>query len=624
MKDSVSRRSFLDGALALGAVGVFAAAFPPKTACAVEPPLADLVEEAGVGSRTYPVRTYTTDVVVVGGGLAGLMAAKNALSKGASVIVVDKGPFGRSGATGINWGHEIMSYEDVDMPDMGSVLAPMMGAGLVDQDYYSAIVKASAEMRVLAQAVKSGTVLEKTAVPEDSPHNMKYPFLRTSEPIMPRFFAQQIRRSAANVLERTMMIDILLDDTGTAAGIVGLDLVEGQGVVVRAKAVVMCTGSPCWANGWSGVGAKTNASPENTGDGLAILLNHGVPIKNIEQWDIYFYNVHPAGIAFSQGIGVSVGDHPENMMNANGEYFLVDNPAFNMDAVDRAAYEMLCMKEVYEGRGSENGGLYYDISRLEEPDYVMAFNRRVPENHKRALRYRDENPCEILPSPWECAAAPHLDKLGQTQIPGLFFASAGDQAYGGSCATVCAAGGHLAGGSAADFAASLKLPALDGQVAQKIVSRAFALLDNSPSNSVRALEVMHTIQNIMNRYCWMGRTEAGLLRAIHDLERVRDELIPRMVVPDKSTRLNQEWRQAIEVSFMWQVVMATAQAALARTESRASHHRLDHPATDNARWLKNVYVSVKDGEWKTEARDIVASTLPAPFVAMMVSVPSLN
>lgn len=252
----------------------------------------------------------------------------------------------------------------------------------------------------------------------------------------------------------------------------------------------------------------------------------------------------------------------------------------------------------------------------------MAFNRRVPENHRRALRYTDDNPCELVPTPWECAASPKLSTQGETEIPGLFYASAGDMAYGGSCATVCTAGGWLAGGNAAQRAASIDLPAVNQEAVQETLAAAFGALQANPQDGVRAKDVMHAIQNIMNQYCWMGRTDAELRRAIADLERVRDELMPRMMVADKSTRFNQEWRQALEVPFMWTVVMGTAHAALARTESRASHHRLDYPKMDNVHWLKNVYVSVEGGTWNVEARDVVTAALPK--VALMGVVPEVS
>ncbi len=620
MNDSISRRTFV-GSVFAGATAMALGLTAPYRAFATEA-VADTTEDVEVDGTTYSLRTYSADVVVIGSGVSGLMAAKNALEKGASVILVDKGPFGRSGASGINWGHELMSYEGTVSEYLSNLMAPMIAGPLCDQEYYSAIVHASNEMQALQQAVKAGTIVEATAVSEDSAHNLTYPFLRTMEPIMPRFFAQEIRRSDVQIIDRTMMLDILQGDDGSVSGIVGLDLVEGQGVLVQAKSVVMCTGSPCWANGWSGVGAKSNASPENTGDGLALLLGHGVPIKNIEQWDLYFYNAHQSGIAFSQGIGVSVGVHPENMLISEGERFLVDNPSFG--GSDRGQYEMLCMKEVYEGRGSENGGLWYDASQLEEPDYVMAFNRRVPENHRRALRFDDGDTVEIVPTPWECGGAPHLDNTGQTAIEGLYYASANDQAYGGSCATICFAGGWLAGGSAAEYAAGKEQSEVNTDAVQEIVASAFATLNQAPENPVRALDVMHTIQNIMNQYCWLGRTETTLNQAIQELETVRDTLMPRMYVPDKSTHFNQEWRQALEVPFMWTNVMATAQAALARTESRGSHHRLDYPATDNKSWLKNVYVQVDaEGNWSTEAKDIVTKTLAIPLVSMMAADASL-
>jgi NADPH-dependent 2,4-dienoyl-CoA reductase/sulfur reductase-like enzyme len=99
-----SRRTFLKGALSAGVVSAAALALPSALAFAAKTDTANSAD----------VKTYTTDVVVIGGGLAGMMAARNALAKGASVLIVDKGPFGHSGATGINWGHEIMSYERSD------------------------------------------------------------------------------------------------------------------------------------------------------------------------------------------------------------------------------------------------------------------------------------------------------------------------------------------------------------------------------------------------------------------------------------------------------------------------------------------------------------------------------
>lgn len=618
-----SRRSFLKGAFA-AAMGTAAATWAPHLASA-EQTRGEDGSGQGQSSSGWSVpqyKTLTTDVVVVGSGLAGLMAARNALANGASVTLVDKGPFGHSGASGINWGHMILSFEGTPLESIDHALGPMLTTGMVDQEYYAAVVSACNELNPLATAVKSGSVLENGT---GHGRSIDMAVLRTGEPVMPRFLAQGVKRSGVQVIDRTMVLDVLLDSEGRAGGIVGLDLVEGTGVVIRAGAVVLCPGSPCWCNGWSGNGAKTNASPENTGDGLSILMGHGVPLRNMEEWDIYFYNCHPSGIAFGQGVGISKGDHPENMLNAEGKRFLLDDEAF-VDAgmSDQNMYEILCMREVYNGRGSENGGLWYDITHIDEPDYMQAFNRRIPENIARAFNYKLQNPTEVLPTPWECAAAPKLDAHGQTQVEGLYYASAGDMVYCAACGTYSLAGGHLAGGNAAEHAKDAGLPAVDMSVAEEALSQAYGALSNASDDPVRPSKVMHTIQNVMNNYVWLGRTDEGLRTAITQLYRIRDELMPNMVVPDKSTHFNQEWRQALEVPNMWNVVMGTAHAALFRTETRGSHHRLDYPETDNENWLKNVYVTVEDGVWTCEAHDIVATDLPPAIVRKLASSASLE
>lgn len=620
-----SRRSFLQGALA-SVAGIAAVASAPSMANAGElstnEPEPESVENLSSNGKQYPYKTYTADVVVIGSGIAGLMAARNALANGANVILVDKGPYGHSGASGINWGHDIISFETTPMKTIDVAMGPMLTNGMIDQDYFSAIVSACKDLQPLATVVKSGTVME-----NGTGHGraMDMGILRTGEPVMPRFLAQMVRRSGVQILDRTMMLDILQDEDGRVGGLVGLDLMEGSGVVVRAGSVVLCPGSPCWCNGWSGTGAKTNASPENTGDGLAILLNHGVPIRNMEEWDLYFYNSHPSGVAFSQGVGIAKGDHPEDMLNSKGERFLLNDQAFVDGGMgDQNLYEILCMKEIYNGRGTSNGGLWYDITHIDEPDYMQTFNRRIPENLARAFNYKVPNPIEVVPTPWECAAVPWIGTDGQTKLKGLFYASAGDMTYAAGCGTYSMVGGHLAGENAAKLAKESGLPAVDMGYANEVLAKAFSALENESGNAIRPSTVMHTIQNIMSEYIWLGRTDEGLREGITQLYRVRDELMPDMVVPDKSTHFNQEWRQALEVPFMWDVVMGTAHAALFRTETRGSHQRLDYPETDNENWLKNVYVSVNDGKWSCEAHDIVGSLVPPPIVKGMITAGSLK
>jgi succinate dehydrogenase/fumarate reductase flavoprotein subunit len=176
----------------------------------------------------------------------------------------------------------------------------------------------------------------------------------------------------------------------------------------------------------------------------------------------------------------------------------------------------------------------------------------------------------------------------------------------------------MSGRAAAERAASVDRPKVVWSKVQDVLNKAYGALESNPDKSIRALQVYHHIQNAMFKGVSFVRNEKGLKEAIAELERIKAEEIPVMVVPQKTRRFNNDWRQAMEVPNMWNSVMGTAQAALARTETRGSHIRSDFPKIDNENWLKNVFVSVKDGVWTTEARPVVASMITADQIPAMI------
>lgn len=601
----LTRRSLIKG-MALGGAALCAA--PALAGCAAETVSRGAASGAQPDSAGYPYATHEADVVVVGGGIGGMFAARSVLKQGKSVVLVDKGPFGHSGASGINWGHAISGYEtctDINRPDMWAGIVSGT-EGMVDQDYYEAQVQWSMREDVHAILQKMGCVWDRLSDGSVWGADSWADYMTDRVNVMPRMVAQHMRRSGAKVIDRTMVLDVLLAEDGSAAGVVGIGLESGEAVVVRAKSVVMCMGSCCWVNGWSGVGAKTNASPENTGDGYAILANHGVPLKNMEQYALYFYNVHPDGIAFCNNIGFSCYDKPEAVMNGLGDQILSENQKAWIDFPQLSTYNKIAMKEIYEGRGTENGGIRFDITGLGEPDQFQAFGRRNEELQKRNLGYEVENPIELVPCPWDFAGGPRLTKDGETVIPGLFYSSTQEGVFDGLAGWNALSGGALAGESAAKRAATADRQPISQDAVREVLSRAYEALERE-GDGKRASEVQREIQRVSNQYLFGARTEERLTTAIAELERIADEDIPNMVVFDHSRQFNTEWRLALEAPFMLTCCMAMAQAALARTETRGFHHRLDYPNMDNANWLKNVWVHQDAGTWRAEAQDVVDS-----------------
>lgn len=587
-RTTASRRTFLKGA-----------AFAGVAAATVAPVAARADEAAEDASQKRPFDVVDTDVVVVGGGLAGMLAARNALRNGCEVVLVDKGPFGHSGASGINWGHSLFngSYENIEDLDerVTEFLKPRLlgNDGMAPQSVIVNLMKASRDLKLFELVTELGCVVDRsgedgTAVGSDT----------LMHGLFPRMLAQHVRRAGVKVMDRTMVLDFIQDEDGAATGVVGIDLVSGNAVVVRAKAVVHAMGGASWANGWCGVGARTNSGLEQTGDGNAILLGHGVPMSGLEFFMPYWYTANPDANKYSNALGFALNDHPERVTNGEGTHFYAESEDWNTYG-GLPAYWKIGMKEIYAGRGSEQGGIYMDITDLEVPQNFIRFNRRWREVFANGMGYEIPNPVELLPTPWESQEIPPLtDELQVEGFPGLFHAKHDFGTVFGSTAS-----GHLAGGSAAAYAKTVDAyRPIDLEAVQQILDGAYTALEKD--GTLRASDVQHEIQELVYNYLFFGRTADGINTCIAELDRIKAEDIPQMVVPDKSARFNYEWRQAMEVPFMWTYARALAVAALNRDETRYTHHRLDCPNIDNENGFYNVWVSVNDGEFSYEKKPV--------------------
>lgn len=594
-----SRRTFLKG-MALGGIGAATSSLLAtqhvQHAYAAESNGADSIGEAG----GRPFTTYESDVLVVGGGLAGMCAARNVLKHGKTCTLVDKGPFGHSGASGINWGHHTTSYEGFTDEQLEQTLENWVyfTEGMVNQEFLKGNVWASRDLKLNELMAEIGCILERdpengqiVSMPKGSEGNV--------DGLFPRMLAQYIRRSNTRVIDRTMIIDILQADDGSAAGAIGINLVTGDAVVFRAKSIVMATGSAVWTNGWSGVGAKTDGSPECTADGMAILLSHEVPFSNLEFFWPYSYNVHPSGNAFGNTIGFFALDHPDHIFNSEGEFFIPKSQLWQEHPGYWSMWK-LCMKEILEGRGTELGGLWWEISQIEDPGYIMRFNRTWKQNFKKGLNWEIGDTIDLAFTVFDSWAMPQkVDETGSTIIPGLYWTTPHCGAV-----TFATAGGHLCGGSAADYAGSTDLKGVSWTTVQEVLDSAYHALENDNSGK-RANEVQHEIQALCNAYLYTGRSEENCKAAIAELNRIKEEDMPNMQVTYKTRTFNWEWRQALEVPFMWTYAMAKANAIAARKETRASHIRTDMPNMDNGSYLKDVVVTVKDGQFNTSLENLV-------------------
>lgn len=237
MAGKISRRALLTNSAA-AAAGVMGASMAGASFAAANE--AEVDEEI----RTYPNHVHTTDVLVIGSGLGGCMAAMRAMQLGASVTILDKAQYAHSGNSGMNWGH-MVGIEPAKGEDVEGLIAEniRMTYGLGDQNIIATLTRAGQDIQKMLLIENLGSVTER--LEDGTPGCCFYGAAApgVSAGFFPRFVSQKVKKMGAQVFERTMLLDVLTGPDGQAAGGVALDLASGELHVFRAKAVILATGA---------------------------------------------------------------------------------------------------------------------------------------------------------------------------------------------------------------------------------------------------------------------------------------------------------------------------------------------------------------------------------------------
>ena len=600
------------GAAALGGVAYAQAAPSPAEA--------DHAESNDADARGFNPEVYEADVLVIGGGIAGCTAARRAMANGESVIVVDKGPWGHSGTSGINWGHDTETNEWAE--DDGSSTLPfwlMCNNGALDQTFALALCQAVHEARPDATTEQLGCILQRTSDGKVFSQNAPSSFSGDHGAFV-RYYALNVRNLGARVFDRTAILDVLLSKDGSAAGAVGIDLVTGSPRVFRAKATVMAMGSFCWISGWNGMSPHTIGGPENTGDGHSILINKGVAMRDMEQEP--FDNVQWYPMSLRQGMGAVGGAITNHWMLLDKNH---ERITALIDQTPEGKYYgnlelmRLCVKTILDGNATENNGFYVDARQYDE-ETNNRYYRRCRENEWMGLGYELPDFVEVVPEQWETAGRPfEYGTDAQTEIPGLFYAASGQGAWFGMAFFGAYGTGFMAGNGAAAKASEMEVaPEINWEEVNAVLDRAYGLLEVESDDPIRSTVVFREIQEAY----WSGlgpiRNADGINATLAELDRIEQEDLPRMNVPSKSRRMNSDWLRAIEAGNLITCARAVAHAALAREETRGAHCRTDFPAIDNENWLKSVKVTLQDGAWNTEVVDLDDSVIDRETLATML------
>jgi succinate dehydrogenase / fumarate reductase flavoprotein subunit len=542
--------------------------------------------------------THEHDVLVVGAGGAGLRAAIEALGQGASVGVVSKSLLGKA-HTVMAEGGIAAAMANVDSADGWKPhFRDTMRGGKMLNNWRMAQLHAQEAPERVKELEQWGALFDRT---EDGR-------------ILQRAFGGHTFRRLCHVGDRTglemirtlqdrgvhMGFDVymectivrLLTDGQRCAGALAYWRETGRFVVFKAKSVVMATGGigkawPITSNSW-----------EYTGDGMALAYEAGAELMDME-----FVQFHPTGMVWPPGVqGILVTEAVRGeggiLRNKNGERFMERYDPKRMELSTRDVVARSIYTEVKEGRGTEHGGAYLDISH-KPAEYVK---KKLPSMYHQFKELADvditKGPMEVGPTCHYMMGGIRVEaETAQSSLPGLFAAGEaaaglhGANRLGGNSLSDLLVFGRRAGLAAAQHAKEVSSPKVDeGQIG---VGESEALSAFQRQGGENPYAVHRDLQKIMQSLVGIFRVREDMEKALVELAKLKERAAHTSV--EGSRMFNPGWHMAIELKSMLTVSEAVTRSALLREESRGAHSRIDFPEL-SPEWGKKNNIIWRDGK----------------------------
>ncbi len=532
--------------------------------------------------RTEPTR-IDTDVLIVGGGVAGCLAAVEARAQGADVLVVDKAKMlERAGSVGGGVDQYLAAMGSGPVWDEPRYMLwhfPELTDDLVDMEIAERVVD---EMPAVMRQVEgfgvdltdpeTGDYLRTQAFGFPKPYHFNFDGTQFKYHV-----ARAAKKAGAMPLGRTMITDLLVDQaTGRAYGAVGFNVRTAEWYVLRAGAVIVCTGDiNRISRNLSDNPFDSWHLPYNTGDGHAAGFRVGAELVNME-----FIEATLAPKGFSvQGTNsyVGLGGH---FINRHGERFM-----FKYDPMGEKASRAILVEGVIQEVLAGNEPLYVDLRHLSD-DVLDHFERTLQFDRYTLPGFFAQKGIDLRTQPIEVGLSEfqirsggsymrgsgfRVDADGMTTVPGLYAAGDVSLIHGGIGSA--AVTGVIAGReSAARLAArgDATRPTPDERVLTDLRAQMATPLDSSgPLWSA----VEDDLREVVTRWAGYQRSDASLTLARERVARMKELGVDISAADLHDTMRAQETRNIVECIDMMLV------SALARKDSRsgAGHRRIDTP-----------------------------------------------
>ncbi|MFX1766990.1 fumarate reductase/succinate dehydrogenase flavoprotein subunit [Paraburkholderia sp. A1RI-2L] len=521
------------------------------------------------------------DIVVVGGGTAGPMAAikAKACNPELKVLLLEKANVKRSGA--ISMGMDGLNNAVIPghaTPEQYTREITIANDGIVDQETVYAYARHS--FATIEQLDRWGVKFEKDGNGDyavKKVHHMGAYVLPMPEGHdIKKVLYRQLKRARVAITNRVVTTRVLTDAQGAACGVMGFDCRTAQCVVVRAKAVILC----CGAAGRLGLPASgylmgTYENPTNAGDGYAMAYHAGAALTNLECFQINPLIKDYNGPACAYVTGPLGGF----TANGKGERFI---------ECDYWSGQM--MWEFHQELQSGNGPVFLKLDHLAEEtiqtiEQILHTNERPSRGRFHAGRGNDYRTqmiemhiSEIGFCSGHSASGVYVDARARTTVRGLY--AAGDMAavphnymlgaftYGG-----------FAGHDAAGYVAERGHAPLDHAQIDAERARIYAPLEREHGLAPALVE--YKLRRMVNDYLQPPKVTRKMEIGLQRFDEIGED------IGTIQAHNPHELMRAAEVRAIRDCAEMAARASLFRTESRWGlyHHRVDYPQRDDANWF---------------------------------------
>jgi len=541
------------------------------------------------------------DVLVVGAGCAGMRAAIEAFDAGADVAMISKiHPVrSHSGAAegGINAALGNASEDDPEKhaydtvkgsdylgdQDAVEILCQEAPGDVYELEHWGAVFSRTPDGRI-AQRPFGAAGEPRTAYAADITGH-----------VLIHVLYEQVMKRDIPTYEEFFAWKLVVDD-GRCQGVIAWDLVSGGLKSIGAKTVILATG------GAGRLYTGTTNAYACTGDGMALALRAGVPLKDMEMMQFHPTTLAPTGVLITEGCR----GEGAYLLNAQAERFLVRYAPSAMELASRDVISRAEQTEIDQGRGVD-GNVLLDLRHLGAEKIV----ERLHGTRELSMTFAGVDPI-YEPIPVRPGAHYHMggvdtDVWGRTTLDGLYAAGEvacvsvhGANRLGGNALMETITYGKRAGRHASEWALTHTTVAVPPSVEADAERELSTLLDRTEGE--RPWRIRDELAETMHENFGVFRREEQMLEQGTIVQSLR-ERYERVVVEDKGDVFNTDLTQALELGFLLELAECMVVCGLARKESRGAHARpYDYPDRDDEDFLRHTLVTWEDEapklDWK--------------------------